>query len=322
MERIDAHHHVWDLSVRDQGWITGPEMQPLRRTFSLAHLEPLAVSNGVTAAVVVQTIPVAEETPELLALADGGGLVAGVVGWVDLTAPDVAEQIAALQAGPAGGRLVGIRHPVQDEPDPEWLIRPAVLRGLRALTTAGLAYDLLTLPHQLPAATSAVRSLPELRFILDHGSKPPIRSGETEPWVTEMRRLAVSPNVACKLSGLVTEAGGNWTVRALRPYADALLDAFGPQRLMFGSDWPVCLLAATYGQVVAAAEELTAELSDAEQAEVFSGTARSWYRLGLPQPNPNGRGERLTGCASRSLRPASLTPDRADHLDADAQIDS
>ncbi len=282
-ERIDAHHHVWDLSVRDQGWITGPAMQSLRRTFSLAHLRPLAVGNGVTATVLVQTIPVAEETPELLALADdGAGLVAGVVGWVDLTAADVAERIAALQAGPAGHRLVGIRHPVQDEPDPDWLIRPAVLRGLRAVTTAGLAYDLLTLPHQLSAATSAVRSVPELRFILDHGSKPPIRSGETEPWVTEIRRLAASANVACKLSGLVTEADWeNWTVRALRPYADVLLHAFGPRRLMFGSDWPVCLLAATYGQVVAAAEELTAELSDAERAEVCSGTARSWYRLGV-----------------------------------------
>jgi L-fuconolactonase len=273
---------VWDLSVRDQAWITGPATHPLRRTFGLAHLAPLAASNGVTATVLVQTIPVPEETPELLVLADGGGLVAGVVGWVDLTAADVTERIAALQAGPAGDRLIGIRHPVQDEPDPDWLIRPAVLRGLRAVTTAGLAYDLLTLPHQLSVATSAVRSVPELRFILDHGSKPPIRSGEIEPWVTGIRKLAVSPNVACKLSGLITEADWkNWTVRGLRPYADVLLDAFGPQRLMFGSDWPVCLLAGTYGQVVAAADELTAELSAAERAEIFSGTARAWYHLGL-----------------------------------------
>ena len=287
MPRIDAHHHVWDLSVRDQGWIIGPAMQPLRRTFGLADLTPLAAARDVSATVLVQTLAVAEETPELLALAGGDGLVAGVIGWVDLTAVDVAERIAALQHGPAGERLVGIRHPVQDEPDPDWLIQPAVLRGLGALATAGLAYDLLTVPHQLPAAIRAVRSVPELRFILDHGSKPPIRDGLTEPWATDIRSLAANPNVACKLSGLVTEADWqNWTVDALRPYADVLLDAFGSQRVMFGSDWPVCLLAASYGQVVAAADALIAGLSGTEQADVCGGTAGSWYRLRLGGRTP------------------------------------
>lgn len=279
-ERTDAHHHVWDLSVRDQPWITGIAMRPLRRTFRPADLQALAASNAVTTTVLVQTIPAAEETPELLAVADGSDLVAGVVGWVDLTAPDVADRIATLQAEPTGDRLVGIRHPLQNEPDPDWITRPAVLRGLGAVAAAGLTYDLLILPHQLPAVLSAVQSVPELRFILDHGAKPPIRTRQTEPWATEIRRLATNPNTACKLSGLVTEADWtNWTVQTLRPYADVLIDAFGPQRLMFGSDWPVCLLAATYEQVAAAAEELSAELNTAERAQVFSGTANTWYRL-------------------------------------------
>jgi L-fuconolactonase len=294
-QRIDAHHHVWDLGVRDQSWITGAAMEPLRRNFSLSQLRPLAAASGVGATVLVQTLSVAAETPELLALADGDELVAGVVGWVDLTAADAADRIAAAQSGPGGDRLVGIRHPVQDEADPDWLNRPAVLRGLRAVMAAGLAYDLLTVPHQLPAAINAVRLVPELRFILDHGSKPPIRSGEMEPWAGEIRRLAANPNVACKMSGLVTEADWrNWTVSGLRRYTDVLLDAFGPQRLMFGSDWPVCLLAAPYPRVVAATEELTADLGEAERADIYAGTARSWYGLSLDseardRPSPRVR---------------------------------
>jgi L-fuconolactonase len=203
-----------------------------------------------------------------------------VVGWVDLTAPDAGDRLAALRDAPGGDRLVGIRHQVQSEPDPEWLSRADVRRGLRAVAAAGLAYDLLTIPDQLAAAEATARALPEARFVVDHLSKPPIAAGGREPWETRIRALAAHPNVSCKLSGMVTEADwAAWTVGDLRPYAEVVLDAFGPARVMFGSDWPVCTLAATYGEVVAAAAELTAELSDGERAAVLGGTATAVYGL-------------------------------------------
>jgi predicted TIM-barrel fold metal-dependent hydrolase len=190
---VDAHHHVWDLAVRDQDWITGPELAPLRRDFSLADLEPEARAAGVTATVLVQTVTVAEETPELLALAAGSDLVAGVVGWTDLTSPEVADTLDGLREGPGGERLVGIRHQVQGEPDPRWLTRPDVLRGLAAVADAGLVHDLLVKPHQLPAAVEAARRLPRLTFVLDHLAKPPVASGGLEPWAGWIRRLAALP---------------------------------------------------------------------------------------------------------------------------------
>jgi L-fuconolactonase len=280
VRRVDAHHHVWDLAVRDQPWIAGDALSPLRRSFDFAELAGELGNERIDATVVVQTVSVAEETPELLALAAGSATVAGVVGWVDLTAPDIGDRLAALRAAPGGERLVGIRHQVQDEPDPEWLSRADVRRGLRAVADAGLAYDLLTLPGQLVAAEATVRALPEARFVVDHLSKPPIATGEREPWATRIRALAAHPHVSCKLSGMVTEADwSHWTVEDLRPYADVVLDAFGPARVMFGSDWPVCTLAATYAEVVAAAEALTAPLSDDERAAVFGGTASTVYGL-------------------------------------------
>jgi L-fuconolactonase len=277
---VDAHHHVWDLAVRDQDWITGPELAPLRRDFSLADLEPEARAVGVTATVLVQTVTVAEETPEFLALAAGSDLVAGVVGWTDLTSPEVADTLAGLRQGPGGEYLVGIRHQVQGEPDPRWLTRPDVLRGLAAVADAGLVHDLLVQPHQLPAAVEAARRLPRLTFVLDHLAKPPVASGELEPWAGEIRRLAALPNTVCKLSGLVTEADwGTWRVADLQPYAATVLDAFGPHRLMFGSDWPVCRLASDYREVLATAETLISGLSPAEHHDVFAGCAVRTYGL-------------------------------------------
>ncbi|MCA2221875.1 amidohydrolase family protein [Nonomuraea aurantiaca] len=273
---VDAHHHVWDLGVRAHGWLDAEKLAPIRRTFTLDRLAEHAAAAGVGRTVLVQVLPDLTETVEFLALAAESELVAGVVGWVDLTAPAVAETLAGLPGG-----LVAIRHGVQAEPDPGWLTRPDVRRGLAAVASAGLAYDLLTLPHQLPAAIDTVAALPELTFVLDHLSKPPIASGQLEPWASRIRELAAHPNVYCKLSGMVTEADwASWRVTDLWPYAETVLAAFGPERVMFGSDWPVCLLAADYERVVSVAEELCAGLSAGERAAVFGGTARRAYRLG------------------------------------------
>ncbi|MFJ5303304.1 amidohydrolase family protein [Streptomyces sp. NPDC088350] len=277
---VDAHHHVWDLSVRDQDWITGPELQPLRRDFTVTDLAPEARAAGVDRTVLVQTVTVAEETSEFLSLADTHDLIAGVVGWTDLTRPDITDELARLRELPGGHYLKGIRHQVQGEPDSNWLLRPDVQRGLAAVADAGLVYDLLVQPHQLPAGIEAAAALPQLTFVLDHLGKPPIASGQREPWATALRSLAALPNTSCKLSGMVTEADWKtWSAEDLRPYADTALDAFGPSRLMFGSDWPVCTLAATFGQVADTAGELTDDLSAAERAEVFEGTAKRVYDL-------------------------------------------
>ncbi|MFJ6836813.1 amidohydrolase family protein [Streptomyces sp. NPDC091209] len=277
---VDAHHHVWDLSVRDQDWITGPELLPLRRDFGIADLAPEADAAGVDRTVLVQTVTVAEETPELLALAERSPLVAGVVGWTDLTRPDVADELARLRETPGGGHLRGIRHQVQGESDPRWLLRPDVRRALAAVADAGLVYDLVVLPHQLPDCAQAAAEHPGLTFILDHLGKPPIATGALDPWAGAVRAVAALPNTVCKLSGMVTEADpAHWTPDDLRPYTDTVLEAFGPDRMMFGSDWPVCTLAATYGQVLGTVEELTAALSENERRSVFTDTATRVYRV-------------------------------------------
>ncbi|ANZ43389.1 amidohydrolase [Lentzea guizhouensis] len=278
--RIDAHHHLWDLSARPQDWLDAPEAARIRRDFGLADLAEVTGPAGVDATVLVQVLDDVDETADFLALAGESELVAGVVGWADLTAPDVAEQLDRLRSGPGGDRLVGVRHLVQSEPDPGWLVLPAVLTGLRAVRDAGLAYDLLTRPHQLPAALVAVRSVPDLVFVVDHLSKPGIAHRVYQPWATHLSALAAEPNVTAKVSGLVTEAGPEWTVEDLRPCVDLALEVFGPDRLMVGSDWPVCLLAGEYGEVLGAAEALLCGLSPAERAEVLAGTAARVYRLG------------------------------------------
>ncbi|MEU4769368.1 amidohydrolase family protein [Actinosynnema sp. NPDC023794] len=292
MIRIDAHHHVWRLpaetpaptgpSRRAHDWLNDAGLAPIRRDFTLDDLSSVAAVSEIDRTVLVQVVPEVEETADFLSLSadEGKGLVAGVVGWVDLTDPGIGDVLAGLRAGPGGDLLVGVRHLVQGESDPRWLTRPDVRRGLRAVAEAGLAYDLLTLVHQLPVAIETVRALPGATFVLDHLSKPPIASGDREPWESHLRELAAEPNVTCKLSGMVTEADPvAWTVADLRPYADVALDAFGPSRVMFGSDWPVCLLAGSYEEVVAAAEGLTAGLTAAERDEVFGGTATRVYGL-------------------------------------------
>lgn len=210
----------------------------------------------------------------------GTGLVAGVVGWADLTSPAAADEIGRLRAGPGGDLLVGIRHLVQDEPDPDWLGRPDVRRGLWAVGAAGLPYDLLVRPGQLPAALAVTGALGDVRFVLDHGAKPEIAHGRLEPWASLIRDLAARPNVSCKVSGLVTEAGPGWRPSQIAPYVDHLLECFGPGRLMFGSDWPVCTLAAGYAEVVAVARgALASRLGPAELHAVFAANAVTAYRL-------------------------------------------
>jgi L-fuconolactonase len=277
--RIDAHHHLWDLDRRPQPWLTGAVLDPISRTFRLPELEPMLTAYGIDATVVVQSSSSLEETRELLDIAaQSGGLIAGGVGWAVLTDPSLAEVLAELSAA---GPLVGIRHQVQDEPDDEWLGRPEVRRGLLAVGRAGLVYDLLVTPRQMAAAVAAGAALPEVDFVLDHGGKPPIAAGGWEPWAGQIDALAALPNVSCKLSGLITEADWTgWRPQDVLPYARHLLAAFGPDRLLFGSDWPVSTLAGGYGQVHALAEQAVADLDPAQRAAVFGGTAARTYGLG------------------------------------------
>ncbi|GAB3679767.1 amidohydrolase family protein [Saccharopolyspora tripterygii] len=278
---VDTHHHLWDLDVRDQPWMTGPEMDPLRRDFRPSDLQAAIRGTSVDATVLVQTVADPDETPEMLVLAETVDRVAAVIGWVDLTARDTREQIGRLHTHPSGGWLRGIRHQVEDEPDPDWLVRPEVLAGLGAVEDAGLLYELLIRPHQLPAAIKAVGQYPQLTFVLDHCAKPPVSSGELEPWASRIRALAAHPNVVCKLSGLVTQ--DEWAAQPdpsrLRACVDVVLESFGPSRVMFGSDWPVCLLAASYPEVLGVAKDLTAGLSDSERTAIFDTTAREIYNL-------------------------------------------
>ncbi len=301
-----------------QPWASDDELAMLRRSFTLADLAPLAAAAGMTGTVVIQTVAEPWETPDLLALAAGRdpyqaveqpggpaeasgaqpgaaeGLLAGVVGWTDLTAAAVADAAASLRELPGAEFLCGIRHPVLAEEDPGWLARPAVLRGLQALAAAGLSFDIVTLPRQLPAAITAARSVPELTMVLDHLGGPPVgpgQNGEDGPWAAAIRRLAALPNVACKLSGAHSAPAD---ASDLRPYYETVLAAFGPDRLMFGSDWPVSTLAAPYGQVCDLYQELTAQLSPAEQDAIFDRTARRVYRLPERQAPPLGQGQDLT----------------------------
>jgi predicted TIM-barrel fold metal-dependent hydrolase len=290
---VDGHHHVWDLTRRPQPWLDEDGREPLRRSFRTVDLAEAATGGlagrRLTATVLVQCLPSTAETEEFLALADADDLVAGVVGWVDLTRPGVGDELDRLACLTGGDRLLGIRHLVQGEADPDWLLRDDVGRGLAEVAARGLRFDLLVLPHQLPAAVALARRMPELPLVLDHAAKPPLRDGDVTGWAADLRVLAASGPVACKLSGLVTEAGPGWTVEDLRPAADEVLSAFGPSRTLFGSDWPVCEAAGGWARWAAAAEELLAGLSAPELDDVLQGTARRFYGLDLPDPTPPAR---------------------------------
>ena len=254
----------------------------LRQRFGPAELQPLLARNGVDATVLVQTVSDVAETREFLETAAQTEFVAGVVGWVDLTAPDVADTLASLRTGPGGEYLVGIRHQVHDEADPDWLRRDDVGRGLTAVAEAGLAYDLLVRPREMGAADAVTRRFPDIRFVVDHIAKPPIAAGEIDDWAQAMRAFADQPHVACKLSGMVTEAGANWSPDQLRPYVATVLEIFGEDRVMFGSDWPVCTLVASYDDVVAALRTVLRSLGvlpPSFERKLFHANAARWYNL-------------------------------------------
>ncbi len=276
---IDAHHHFWDPRRSHYPFLTD-ELASIRRPFGPSDLAPELEAAGIGGTVLVQTRPSLPETREFLAVAAATPFVQGVVGWVDLAEPRVADTIAEIREGPGGDKLVAIRHQLHDEPDTEWVLRPAVLAGIAEVGRAGLVYDVLIRPREMPFALEAIRRSPNVRFVVDHLAKPPIASGALEPWASLLREFGREPQVACKISGMVTEADWSaWRVDDLRPYVAVALEAFGPDRLLFGSDWPVCLVAATYGQVVGAAREALDSLSPDEATAVFGGTARRVYGL-------------------------------------------
>jgi L-fuconolactonase len=276
---VDAHHHLWDPATADYPWLTD-ELAVIRRRFTPDDLAPELATAGVDATVLVQTRSSQEETAEFLEIAATTPFIRGVVGWVDLTDSSVADRIATLRESPGGERLVGIRHQVHDEPDPEWLLREDVMRGIRAVGEAGLVYDLLLRSRELPAATELARQLPDVRFVVDHLAKPTIATGDLDPWRERIAAFAELDHVAAKLSGLVTEASwSSWTPDDLRPYVDHAIKVFGPERLVFGSDWPVCLLAASYQDVVEAALLTLSPLSVVEQSAVMGANATRIYGL-------------------------------------------
>lgn len=281
---IDAHHHLWDLSVRAQPWLAGDqpwasdeELARLRRSFTVADLSAAVAGEGVTGTVAVQVLSDPAETADLLALAGDGGLVQAVVGWADLTAADVSDRISAYGELPGGDRLAGIRHPLLAEPDPDWLDRPAVRNGLRAVGAAGLCFDLTVFARQLPLAVATARSVPSLTFVLDHLGNPAAEGAFVDPaWAAAIRDLGRLDNVVCKLSGAHTAPV---SAARLRPYYEVALAAFGASRLMFGSDWPVSSLTAPYHEVAAVYRSLIAELSAAEHDAILANTARRVYKF-------------------------------------------
>lgn len=277
---VDAHHHFWTPSRYDYYWMADASLDPIRRPFTPEDLQPELETVGVDATVLVQTVPSLAETREFMAIAGATPFVAGVVGWVDLIDPEVGATLADLQSQPHGKTLVGIRHQVHDEGDAAWLLRPDVQRGLAAVRDAGLAYDILVRPRELPAALAMARAFPEMRLVIDHLAKPPIASGEIDAWAALMEPFRKLAHVSCKLSGMITEADwGRWTADDLAPYVARIVDIFGVERVMYGSDWPVCLLAGSYGAVKRALEDALPPLSGEERAQVFGGNAIRFYRL-------------------------------------------
>jgi L-fuconolactonase len=276
---IDAHQHFWIHNNREFGWIDD-SMAALRRNFLPEDLNPELRASGLQGSVVVQTRQTLEETNWLLGLAEAHEWILGVVGWADLRGPDIRSQLKTLTAH---RKLVGLRHIVQSEPDDRFLLRPEFLRGIEMLEDFDLAFDILIYTKHLPVADEFVRKFPRQRFVLDHMAKPPIRDRQIEAWASGIRRLSEVPNVFCKLSGLVTEADWrSWTREDILPYLDVALASFGPERLMIGSDWPVCLVAASYGNVIRMVKDYITERVPEHAADIMGGNAQRFWRLEAP----------------------------------------
>jgi L-fuconolactonase len=275
---IDSHQHFWQLSQPfDYRWLNAPSLQPIRRDYLPADLEPLIRRAGVDRTIVVQTQHDLRENDWALSLAQTHDFIAGVVGWVDLASPDCGRQLEAYRGQP---KFVGVRHVTHDEPDDDFIVRPDVQRGLAMLENERVPFDLLFFVRHLRHAASLARMFPGLPLVLDHLSKPMIEARRLDNWETDFRNAASHANVYCKLSGMVTEADWKaWTAADLRPYVETALDAFGPERCMFGSDWPVCELAGSYSEVVAVLREILEALSASERAKIFGDTARFFYGL-------------------------------------------
>lgn len=277
--KIDAHQHFWDLSMFDFSWMDPAHMAAIRRNRLPGDLKPLIDEVGVNKTVFVQTQHNLEENRWVLGLIEEHDFIAGMVGWVDLRSEACEDQLAEFKDD---SRFVGIRHVVQDEPDEDWMVHPDTLRGLKVLEKHGVPYDLLFFVQHLKHAETVARYVPDLPLVIDHLAKPKIKDGEVEGWLDDFKKAAACENVYCKLSGMITEADwANWQVDDLRVYVDHALALFGPERLMFGSDWPVCELAGSYSEVHDALEACIGELSGDEQAQIWSGTAKKFYNLEL-----------------------------------------
>jgi len=275
--RIDSHQHFWHYSAAEYEWIDD-SMSVLRRDFLPSDARREMDLAGIDACVAVQARQTLEETRWLLELADSATFIAAVVGWVDLQADDVEAQLARFAAH---SKLVGVRHIVQSEPDPRFLLRPAFCRGISLVEELHLTYDILIYPRQLPAAIELVSRFPRQRFVLDHLAKPEIRTGEIREWERHIRELAEARNVWCKVSGLVTEADWTrWTAADVRPYLDVAFDCFGADRLLAGSDWPVCTVAANYGRTMSLLTDYLEHRPSSERDAVLGGNAARFW--GLP----------------------------------------
>jgi len=275
---IDAHQHFWQVGRFDYPWMSS-DLGVLYRDYLPEDLAPILAQNGVEKTVLVQASNSVAESRWLLELADANSFIAGVVGWVDLTSAEVEAQLDELSAHP---KFKGVRHLVESEPDDAWLVQPAVLSGLQRLSSYGLSYDLLVHTRHLQYVPQVAESCPELRLVIDHLAKPPIARNEIKEWARALKPVARYPNIHCKLSGLVTEANWtSWQTSDLRPFVDCVLELFGAERIMFGSDYPVCLLAASYERVLESFQELLKYLSDTDRDKIFSQNAAAFYRLGF-----------------------------------------
>ena len=278
--KIDSHQHFWRYDAVRDAWITD-SMAVLRRDFLPEHLVAELAANAIDASIAVQVDQSENETMFLLDLAEKKKRIAGVVGWADLSSPRVGERLEHFSHS---SKLRGFRHIAQTESDDGFLARENFVKGVAQLRAFGFTYDILIYPKQLPAAIELVTRLLEQRFVVDHVAKPEIKSGKTSPWAAQMKEIAQNKNVFCKLSGMVTEADWKrWKAEDFKPYLDVVFDAFGAERLMFGSDWPVCLLAATYRQVKQLIEEYVKGFSQSDKDKIFGGNAARFYGLKMAQ---------------------------------------